>query len=137
MVYPCFYYSLKAAKQLDILIYQTTKEENLKYQRLRKVISRARFFMIAVAILLNTICTILKSSQDSVEFKLRLFESISLLGTTIEYLWVLLNFHKFINLINLMKMSYSTVDSSIVQTWKRKEKVWFSSFFLILVFLGR
>lgn len=136
MVYPCFYYSLEAARKLDLLIYQTTEEKELKYRRLRKTISLFRFSMVAVAIFLNSVCTFLRSSQDSAEFKLRLFESISFIGALIEYLWVLLNLHKFINLMNLMKMSFSTLDSNIVQACKKKEKIWFVTF-LTLIFLGK
>lgn len=135
MVYPCFYYSLKANRITDQLVIQTSKQKTLKYEKIRRVVSYTRFTFVASAVLLNVASTVLQASQDKLELQLRIFESLNLVAIIVEYLWVLTNLHKFINLINTMKVSFSTVDPGITRACKKEEKEWFITF-IIMVMMG-
>ncbi|KAI5703811.1 hypothetical protein M8J75_016484 [Diaphorina citri] len=62
---------------------------------------------------------------------MKLVESIVISQTMFEYYLMRSNFQKFINLVNLMKMSFSTIDANIVRSCKKEEKVWFLTFLVL------
>jgi hypothetical protein len=138
MVYPCFYYSLKAIRAFRILMYYTTKDDisKYKYTSMWIIISHVRLFLGLSAVVLHVLSTVFLAVQDPIELMMKLVESIVISQTMFEYYLMRSNFQKFINLVNLMKMSFSTIDANIVRSCKKEEKVWFLTF-LVLTSAGK
>lgn len=135
MVYPCFYYSMKLRKKVNKLIFGGLTK--IKFEKARKVASYVHFGFTSLVIFLQIKSTILVSSQDRIEFRMRFSDSILLAAVIIEYApWVLLTEDKFSSLVNSLKTKFSSLDARIVYKCKEEEKIWFISI-LTLNFLGK
>lgn len=134
MVYNGFYYSLKAARAIDVIHYYTTKEDVSRFHGVRMAVSNCRLVLGFAAILSHMTSTFLLATQDNVEFMMKFCEDIVLGQTFFEYLLFRFGVQKFIKLINLMKSSFSTVDAKIVQDCKKEEKNWFITFSILTLF---
>lgn len=136
MVYSCFYYSLKIAGCTDQMVHQTITEGKYKPGKIRKVFSYCRCIITAIIVVMHTTSTILRASQDGIEFQLMISESLYIIGAAFNYLWMLFNLQKLIRLVNLMKTSFSNIDSKINTACKREERAWIVSV-LILSVIGK
>lgn len=100
MVYNGFYYSLKAARAIDIIHYYTTNEDVSRFHGVRMALSNCRLVLGFAAILSHMTSTFLLATQDNVEFMMKFCEDIVLSQTFFEYLLLRFGVQKFIKLID-------------------------------------
>ncbi|KAI5722206.1 hypothetical protein M8J76_005347 [Diaphorina citri] len=105
------------ADALNLLVTYSGNQEQSKWHGLRKVVERLSFGLIQVVFLLQLLSTLCYATKYKAELMEKLVEDLVVFQT-----------YDLINLVNLMKRNFSTVDPVVVTACAKEEKKWYLMF---------